>query len=280
MVMKLIVQGKKLVKEDIELFDRYAQASSVVQTAEKVWRFGDTKKPDVAAIKELANKCQVDWALLPNDAQLQDYKLVAMDMDCTFIQIECIDEIADLYGIKSKVAAITHAAMNGELDFNESLTRRVALLKGMDVQLLQRVFDERLKLSDGAVEMLQVLQDKGICTLLVSGGFTFFTEKLKSQYKLDFTRANVFDVVDGKLTGKIVGDIVNAETKAQTLLDCCQQLGISSQETIAIGDGANDLKMLHTAGLSVAFHAKPKVKEQAMVSLDYSGLDGVTNLFL
>lgn len=277
--MKLIVQGAFLAQKDRDALARYSNASSIEQTADKVWKFNEADDSHIAEIQALASQLQVDYAFLPDNASLSDYKLVAMDMDCTFIQIECIDEIADLYGVKDKVSAITHAAMNGELDFNESLTRRVALLEGMDESALQRVFDERLRLSLGAVEMLEILQNKGIKTLLVSGGFTFFTEKLKAQCKLDFTRANVFDIVDGKLTGKIVGDIVNAEEKAHTLLQCCAQLGISPKETIAIGDGANDLKMLHTAGLSVAFHAKPKVKQQAQVAFDYVGLDGLVNLF-
>ncbi|WP_447641376.1 MULTISPECIES: phosphoserine phosphatase SerB [Chitinophagaceae] len=277
--MKLIVQGTTLTRADIDLLVQLSRAASFEQTAGQVWKFADVHDEEKSSIEQLAAELKVDIAFLSDTASLSDYKLVAMDMDCTFIQIECIDEIADLYGVKDKVSAITHAAMNGELDFNESLTRRVALLKGMDERALQRVFDERLRLSAGAVELLDVLQHRGIKTLLVSGGFTFFTEKLKAQYSLDYTRANVFEIIDGKLTGKIVGDIVNAEEKAKTLLTCCKQMGISAQQAIAIGDGANDLKMLHEAGLSIAFHAKPKVKQQAQVAFDYAGLDGVVNLF-
>lgn len=277
--MKLIVQGALLSEEAIKTFVKVSHTSEWTQTAEKVWRFNHIDETNKEAIVELANQYAVDMAFLTDAAALTDYKLVAMDMDCTFIQIECIDEIADMYGIKDEVSAITHAAMNGELDFNESLTRRVALLKGMDEGVLQKVFDERLKLSLGATDLLSELKRLGVKTLLVSGGFTFFTEKLKVQCGLDFTRANVFDIEDGKLTGKILGTIVNAEEKVKTLVDCCAQLGISPSETIAIGDGANDLKMLHAAGLSIAFHAKPKVKTQAQVAFDHVGLEGVVNLF-
>ncbi len=277
--MKLIVQGATLAQKDKDAFVRHSQASSIEETADKVWRFNAAKDSDIAAIAQLSSGLCADYAFLPTDAKLEDYKLLVMDMDCTFIQIECIDEIADLYGVKEQVASITHASMNGELDFNESLTRRVALLEGLDESALQKVFDEKLRLSPGAETMLQTLQDAGVKTLLVSGGFTFFTEKLKSQYKLDYTRANTLEIKDGKLTGKILGDIVNAEEKAKTLLNCCEQLGISPKETIAIGDGANDLRMLHAAGLSIAYHAKPKVKQQAQISFDYIGLDGVVNLF-
>jgi len=277
--MKLIVQGAALTQKSIDSLAQLSHSSSSVQTGNTVWRFNEVTDENKNAIAELATELGVDFAFLRSDAALSDYKLVAMDMDCTFIQIECIDEIADMYGVKEQVSAITHAAMNGELDFNESLTRRVALLKGLEEDALQHVFDEKLRLSLGAEEMLQALQNAGIKTLLVSGGFTFFTEKLKAQCKLDYTNANVFDIVDGKLTGKIIGDIVNADVKAQTLLECCEKMGISPKETVALGDGANDLKMLHAAGLSIAFHAKPKVKSQAQVAFDFVGLDGLINLF-
>ncbi|MFT4202753.1 MAG: phosphoserine phosphatase SerB [Chitinophagaceae bacterium] len=277
--MKLIVQGAFLSPSDIDILSRLSHASGVEHTGKNVWRFNDVKGSNTTAIQEHCLQLRADAAFLESTVSLLDYKLVAMDMDCTFIQIECIDEIAGLYGVKEQVSAITHAAMNGELDFNESLAKRVALLKGMDESTLQKVFDEKLRLSPGAVEMLDVLQQAGIKTLLVSGGFTFFAEKLKNQYKLDYTRANVLDIVDGKLTGKIIGTIVNAEEKAKTLLGCCEELGISPAATIAIGDGANDLKMLHSAGLSIAYHAKPKVKQQANLAFDYVGLDGVVNLF-
>ena len=209
---------------------------------------------------------------------LSEFKLVAMDMDSTVITIECIDEIADMQGLKPQVAAITEAAMRGELDFAASLTQRVALLAGLDASALQRVYDERLKLSPGAEKMLAAVKAAGLKTLLVSGGFTFFTERLKERLGLDYTHANELEIVDGKLTGKVVGGIVDAEEKKRTVERVCAELGISPSQAIVMGDGANDLKMMGIAGLSVAFRAKPVVRAQADVALNFVGLDGLLNV--
>ena len=222
----------------------------------------------------------LDFAFVEPDRHLHDFGLVAMDMDSTLITIECIDEIADFCGLKAEVAAITEASMRGEIkDFNESLTRRVALLKGLEAGALERVYDERLRLSPGAEQMLAGAKAAGLKTLLVSGGFTFFTDKLKTRLGLDFTRANTLEIVDGKLTGKVTGEIVNAEVKARTLRETCTQLGIEPKRAIAMGDGSNDLKMMAEAGLSVAFRAKPVVREAASVAFNHVGLDGVLRLF-
>ena len=203
-----------------------------------------------------------------------------MDMDSTLVTIECIDEIADFCGLKPQVAAITEASMRGEIkDFNESLTRRVELLKGLDASVLERVYAERLQLSLGAEKMLKAVQALGIRTLLVSGGFEFFTSRLQERLGLDRTRANTLEIVDGKLTGRVVGEIVNADVKAQTLKAFCQELGVSPHNAIAMGDGSNDLKMMGVAGLSVAFRAKPIVQAQADVAFNVVGLDGLLNLF-
>ena len=222
----------------------------------------------------------MDFAFVEPNRSLADFGLVAMDMDSTLITIECIDEIADFCGLKAKVAAITEASMRGEIkDFNESLTRRVALLEGLDASALERVYEERLHLSPGAERMLAGVKAAGLKTLLVSGGFTFFTEKLKARLGLDFTRANTLEIVDGKLTGKVTGEIVNAEVKARTLQETCAQLGIAPSRAIAMGDGSNDLKMMAAAGLSVAFRAKPVVREAASVAFNHVGLDGLLRLF-
>ena len=215
-----------------------------------------------------------DCAFLP-DNHGRDYKLIAMDMDSTLITIECIDEIADMQGLKEEVSAITEAAMRGEIDFPESLARRVALLKGLDASALQRVYDERLALSPGALPMLEAMRAAGIKTLLVSGGFTFFTDRLKERLQLDYTHANVLEVADGKLTGKVIGAVVDAEEKRSRLLAVCAELGIVPSQAIAMGDGANDLRMMDAAGLSVAFRAKPAVRAKADVALNFVGLDGV-----
>ncbi|SAK64303.1 phosphoserine phosphatase [Caballeronia temeraria] len=222
----------------------------------------------------------LDYAYVEPAAKLADFGLVAMDMDSTLITIECIDEIADFCGLKAEVAAITEASMRGEIkDFNESLTRRVALLKGLDASALERVYEERLQLSPGAERMLDGARAAGLKTLLVSGGFTFFTERLKARLGLDYTRANTLEIVDGKLTGKVVGEIVNADVKARTLIETCAQIGIDPTRAIAMGDGSNDLKMMAEAGLSVAFRAKPVVRQAASVAFNFVGLDGLLRLF-
>jgi len=222
----------------------------------------------------------LDYAFVEPGLALAEFGLVAMDMDSTLITIECIDEIADFCGLKQEVAAITEAAMRGEIkDFNESLTRRVALLKGLDASALERVYDERLQLSPGAERMLAGAKAAGLKTLLVSGGFTFFTERLEARLGLDFTRANTLEIVDGKLTGRVTGEIVNADVKTRTLVETCEQLGIEPRRAIAMGDGSNDLKMMAQAGLSVAFRAKPVVREAASVAFNFVGLDGLLRLF-
>ncbi|MDR3396006.1 MAG: phosphoserine phosphatase SerB [Pandoraea sp.] len=233
-----------------------------------------------AAMSTFSQQHEVDAVLVDSQRRLTDFKLVAMDMDSTLITIECIDEIADYCGLKAEVSAITEAAMRGEIkDFNESLTRRVALLKGLDASALEKVFDERLQLSPGAENMLRGVQSLGIRTLLVSGGFTFFTERLKARLNLDVTRANTLEIVDGKLTGRVLGEIVNAEVKARTVTEVAAQFGARPDQAIVMGDGSNDLQMMAIAGLSVAFRAKPVVREKASVAFNYVGLDGLLSLF-
>ncbi|SIT43428.1 Phosphoserine phosphatase [Paraburkholderia piptadeniae] len=238
---------------------------------------------DVAQRADLDVYCSthsLDYAFVEAGRRLTDFGLVAMDMDSTLITIECVDEIADFCGLKAEVAAITEAAMRGEIkDFNESLTRRVALLKGLDASALEKVYEERLRLSPGAEKMLAGAKAAGLKTLLVSGGFTFFTEKLQARLILDFTRANTLEIVDGKLTGRVLGEIVNADVKARTLREACDKLGIEPSRAIAMGDGSNDLKMMSVAGLSVAFRAKPVVREAASVAFNHVGLDGLLRLF-
>jgi len=196
-------------------------------------------------------------------------------MDSTLITIECIDEIADMQGLKPQVSAITEAAMRGELDFAESLKRRVALLAGLPAAALERVYEERLQLSPGGAAMLDAVRGAGLKTLLVSGGFTFFTERLGRRLQLDYTHANVLEEEHGVLTGRVAGAIVDAEEKMRTVQRTCAQLGMPATRAIVMGDGANDLKMMGIAGLSVAFRAKPVVRAQADVALNFCGLDGL-----
>lgn len=221
---------------------------------------------------------QIDYGFVPAGRQLSDFGLVVMDMDSTLISIECIDEIADMQGLKPEVAAITEEAMRGEIDFAESLRRRVALLEGLDEGALQRVYDERLQLNPGAEIMLAGLRKHNIKTLLVSGGFLFFTERLKPRLGLDLTHANTLEIVEGKLTGRVLGKILDAEGKAQWLVKMRDELGLKPEQVIAMGDGANDLKMMAQAGISIAYHAKPVVREQASYALNFVGLDGLIKL--
>jgi phosphoserine phosphatase len=210
--------------------------------------------------------------------RLGDFKLIAFDMDSTLINIECVDEIADAAGRKAEVAAITEAAMRGEItDYKDSLRRRVALLQGVPVTALEQVYSQRLRLNPGAETLVQACQAAGLKTLLVSGGFTFFTDRIRDRLRLDAARSNVLEVVAGLLTGRMVdqpwGDICDGEEKRRTLLATCVDMGISTAQAIAVGDGANDLPMMSVAGLSVAYHAKPRVREQAMVAINEGGLD-------
>ena len=210
--------------------------------------------------------------------RLADFKLIAFDMDSTLINIECIDEIADMVSLKAEVAAITEATMRGDItDFKTSLRRRVALLKGVDVQAMQRVYTERLQLNPGAAELVAACKKAGMKTLLVSGGFTFFANRVAERLGIDYTKSNELAIDEGVLTGGLVnqtwGDICDGEEKRKTLLETCALLGISPSQSIAMGDGANDLPMMGAAGLSVAYHAKPKVREQAMVAINNGGLD-------
>ncbi len=209
---------------------------------------------------------------------LADFKLIAFDMDSTLINIECIDEIADAVGKKAEVAAITEATMRGEIkDFKESLKRRVALLQGVPVSALQQVYDERLRLNPGAHELVAACRAAGLKVLLVSGGFTFFANRVRDRLGIDFARSNLLAEADGVLTGQVVaqawGDICDGAEKRRTLLEVASLMGIAPHQCIAVGDGANDLPMMGEAGLSVAYHAKPKVREQAMVSIESGGLE-------
>lgn len=274
--MRLVIQGQNLLPEHL------ADLSSL--TGNRIFRplVGHAYVlPDTDPNPEISAYCEahkIDCAFVQDDHTLDDIGLVVMDMDSTLINIECIDEIADMQGLKPQVAAITESAMRGEIEFAESLRRRVALLAGLDESALHRVYEERLQLNPGALTLLGALKARGINTLLVSGGFTFFTERLKLRVGLDFAHANVLEIIDGKLTGRVLGDVLDAQGKADWLNRTREELGLHPKQVVAVGDGANDLKMMAAAGIGIAYHAKPVVRAQATYAISQVGLDGVINL--
>jgi phosphoserine phosphatase len=277
MATDLVIQGLDVETADLKQLAKLSGASAIEQLANQAFRLHGGKPAE--GIAELCSARELDYAFVPADRRLADFRLLVMDMDSTLITIETIDELADLVGLKAEVAAITAQAMRGEIEYNASLERRVALLEGLEEQALQRVYDERLKLTPGAEALLQRAQKLGIKTLLVSGGFTHITERLKKKLGLDHCHANVLEISAGKLTGKVLGAIVNADGKREALLAVRDGLGIARDRIIAIGDGANDLKFMAEAGVSIAYHAKPVVREHATHAINYVYLDGVLHLF-
>ncbi|MDB5935553.1 MAG: serB [Massilia sp.] len=277
MTMNLVLQGPGATLPELQRIAALAQPARLFELGPHALRAEqvDDSAATRTAVEHAAFEARIDATFIAAGRSLADFGLVAMDMDSTLITIECIDEIADMQGLKAQVSEITEAAMRGELDFSASLTRRVALLKGLDAGALQKVYDERLQISMGGEAMLAAVKAAGLKTLLVSGGFTFFTERLQERLGLDFSHANVLDVEGGKLTGRVVGAIVDAEVKMQTVERVCADIGIAPGQAIVMGDGANDLKMMSIAGLSVAFRAKPVVRAKASIALNFSGLDGL-----
>lgn len=229
-------------------------------------------------IQTLRQQLDFDINLLPANFDAGRIKLLMTDMDSTLINIECVDEIADFLGIKPQVAAITESAMRGEIDFQTSLRKRVGLLAGLDCDVLEKVYQERLQLNPGAEQLMRGLKKAGIKTALVSGGFTYFTERLQQRLGFDYVQANRLSIEQDKLTGQVQGDIVDGSVKARFLQQTCSTLSIDTRDAIAMGDGANDLLMMNLAGLGVAYHAKPTVQEKANIVLNYSGLDAVLHL--
>jgi phosphoserine phosphatase len=274
--MNLIAQGPAITPQDAQDL-AHLTASRAETVAHRAFRFRGVSKSD--AISSWCEARQIDCAWVPEGRHFKDLKLLAMDMDSTLITIECIDELGDMAGRKAEIAAITAQAMRGEIDYPESLRRRVALLKGLQASALDRVYSERLQLTAGAEQLVSACRQGGVRLLLVSGGFAFFTERLKSRLGLDYTISNSLSIENGLLTGRLAGEIVDAGAKAEKFLSVMKELGATREQTVAIGDGANDLKMMAQAGLSIAYRAKPAVRAQASCALDFSGLDGVLNLF-
>jgi len=278
-IMRLVVQGSAITISHLAHIHQLSGTSvQFVQIAQHGYYLANQQaiNPEV---QRFCAEQHIDCAYVQDHHLLPNFGLCVMDMDSTLISIECIDEIADMVGIKPQVAAITERAMQGELDFAQSLRERVALLKGLSEDDLMRVLNERLQLNPGAKEWIETCKKNNITTLLVSGGFTFFAERVKAMLGLDYAVSNTLEIIDGKLTGRVLGDIVDAQVKANELIKLRDQLGLAATQTIAIGDGANDLKMMAAAGAGVAYHAKPVVQAQATYALNHNGLDGVISLF-
>ena len=277
---QIIVQKQPVLDtETINAISAQLQQAPVEHPAPGLarWR-AEPQSP--AVFDNWAERFGVDAANVPNGLRLADFRLLAIDMDSTLVTMETLDEIADMAGLKAEVAAITEAAMRGEIkDFSESLTRRMALLKGVGEDLIERVYQERLHLSPGAEILLAAAKAAGLKTMLVSGGFTHFTERLKERLGFDYAFANQFDIANQRLTGRVLGPIVDGAFKARAVQQCCQDIGCPPSQAIAIGDGANDLGMMAVAGLSVGYHAKPVVREKATWSVRKGGLDVVVGWF-
>jgi len=277
---QLILQAPTLDGLVIEKIAALAQANGVQVLGHHVVRLMDVDVSTRADVVQVCETLGIDAAFLDRIDAFTDCKVLASDMDSTLINIECIDEIADMAGRKAQVAAITEAAMRGEItDFAQSLRQRVALLAGVPQAVLQRVYDERLRLNPGAQALIQAARRAGLKTLLVSGGFTFFTDKLQQRLGLDQTRANVLEIVDGKLSGRVLGEIVDGQAKAHAVRTLMQETGAAPRQTLVLGDGANDLAMMALAHYSVAYRAKPIVRSQARYALNVSTLDGVLHWF-
>jgi phosphoserine phosphatase len=275
----LVVQGEEVPTPDLKALAKIARGTAIERisaTGFRITRADPAARPQVA---EFCTEARLDWGFVEDGRRLGDFALLAMDMDSTLISIECIDEIADFAGRKEEVAKVTAAAMRGEIDWPESLRQRVAALEGLDESSLETVYRDRLRLNPGAERLIAAARRVGVKTLLVSGGFTYFTDRIRERLALDYAHSNVLVVEGGRLAGRVTGSLVDAHGKAAHVARLKRELGIDRASVMAIGDGANDLLMLAEAGTSVAYHAKPVVKAKADYALDFVGLDGVLNLF-
>lgn len=278
MSQSLILQSPHLASAQLLISEHYFDLPDALpDTVLRLPVNHDYERVPAAAAAEFSHH-EIDYALIP-DTPFSALKLVVSDMDSTLITIECIDEIADSAGLKDQIAEITERAMQGELDFEQSLRQRVALLKGQPENQLAEVYEHKLVLSQGAEEFIRDAQAHGIKFLLVSGGFTYFTDRLQSRLGLDWAFANQLEIADGKLTGKVLGDVIDAQAKANLLHQHRQAIGATRDEVLAIGDGANDIPMLQAAGFGVAYHAKPKTQAAVSIAISHHGWEAVRRLF-
>lgn len=273
----LVIQGLEVETPDLDEIARFSGSTRIENIGSNSFRLHDPKTQQ--GVAAYCAGAKLDFAFVPRPRPLADFRLLVMDMDSTLITIETVDELAEFVGRKAEVAAITAQAMRGEIEYDESLKRRVAVLEGLDESALARLYEERVQLSPGAERMIAGVKRAGIKILLVSGGFTHVTERLKTRLGLDYVRSNTLKVRNGKLTGELEGRIVNADGKREALLSARDEIGATRDQIIAIGDGANDLKFMSVAGISVAYHAKPVVRDKATYCFDYVGLDGLLNLY-
>ena len=277
--MNLVIVGDDVSTPDLKALHALARGKDIQRVDGNAFRITGADPSTREAVAAHCAKAKLDWGFVPEGAKLADFGLLAMDMDSTLICIECIDEIADFAGRKAEVAAVTESAMRGEIDWPESLRQRVSHLEGLDEGTLARVYDERLRFNPGAEKLIAAARRAGVKTLLVSGGFTYFTDRVREQLKLDYAYSNVLVVEGGKLAGRTTGPLVDAQGKAAHVARLKRELGLPKERVLAIGDGANDLPMMAEAGTSIAYHAKPVVKAKAGLALDYAGLDGVLSFF-
>ncbi|HXZ55250.1 MAG TPA: phosphoserine phosphatase SerB [Burkholderiales bacterium] len=273
----LVIQGEDVETPDLKEIAKLSGASRIENLGRNAFRLHDYKRQD--GVAEHCAQAGLDFAFVPVPRKLSDFRLLVMDMDSTLITIETIDELADLVGRKSEVAAVTAQAMRGEIEYDESLRRRVAVLKGLPETALEQLYTERVRLSPGAERLIEGVKRAGLKILLVSGGFTHVTDKLEARLGLDYVRANTLRVDNGAFTGELIGRIVNADAKREALLSARDELRATKDQIIAIGDGANDLKFMGEAGVSIAYHAKPVVRGKANYCFDHIGLDGALSLY-
>ena len=279
--MKLLIQSsysfQSHLAEISEILDQVtASPCKLINDNAAIYDISDDLSGDLKNQLHLKN---IDFAILDSYKALNEFSLCVMDMDSTLISIECIDEIADMCGKKEDVALITQSAMMGEIDFSQSLIKRVSLLEGLGEEMLFKVIEERLKFNEGTQAWVKACRKNNVTTVLVSGGFDYFADYVKNKLGIDVAISNQLEIKDKKLTGKVLGRIVNDEVKAQTVRDFQSKLNIDRSKTIVIGDGANDLKMLAEAQYSIAYHAKPIVQEKARFKFNHSDFKGVLNLF-
>jgi len=277
--MNLVIQGDDVSTPDLKELHRLSRGAAIERITDQAFRIthaDPATKPQVAGH---AARAKLDFGFVDDGRALRDFGLLAMDMDSTLISIECIDEIADFAGRKAQVAAVTASAMRGEIDWPESLRRRVKCLAGLDAGALARVYEDRLRFNRGAEKLLAAAKRNGVKTLLVSGGFTYFTDRVRDEIGFDYAYSNTLDIEGAKLAGTVSGPLVDAAGKAAHVARISKELGLARERVLAIGDGANDLPMMAEAGTSIAYHAKPVVKAKAGYALDHAGLDGVLALF-